>query len=504
MLAAAPLGADPAHSHQQTRSGIRDRGETMTGAWVWFSAVFWLSAAAGRTLLINDSSLLLDEDALLPHTETLLNLSGRSGNRTSSSSGFFLLDLDEGLLEGWRTLADRTSSGKEAQDGGVKALLVAAYSLIIVVSLFGNTLVCHVVVKNKRTQSSTSLFILNLAVADIFITVLNTPFTLVRFVNSTWVFGRTMCHISRFVQYCSLHVSTLTLTAIALDRRQVILHPLRPRMTPTQGGVWVAVIWIMASCFSLPHAIYQKLLTFTYSKEKERSLCVPDFPEPSDVYWQYIDLLTFILLYVLPLIIITASYITVARRLWCHNAIGDTTTAQHATQRRKRRRTLAMLFLVVGVFAVCWFPLNCYVVLLSSQAIHSSNALYFCFHWLAMSSTCYNPFIYCCLNPTFRQELRLLFDRCRWRRRVAVGSEPEHRPAVASCAPCRRAAWPDNHESLRPSHALSHLGQGSLQPSQASSSHSHNLKEAHVLFTARQALTGRTDILSVEPIVAER
>uniref|UniRef100_A0A672FKD7 G protein-coupled receptor 83 n=1 Tax=Salarias fasciatus TaxID=181472 RepID=A0A672FKD7_SALFA len=376
-----------------------------------------------------------------------------------------------GMLEDWRSLASRKSGGGESQDSGVKALLVAAYSFIIVISLFGNTLVCHVVVKNKRTQSATSLFILNLAVADIFITVLNTPFTLVRFVYSTWVFGRMMCHISRFVQYCSLHVSTLTLTAIALDRRQVILYPLRPRMSPAQGGVWVAVIWIMATCFSLPHAIYQKLLTFTYSKEKERSLCVPDFPEPSDVYWQYIDLLTFILLYVLPLLIITASYTTVARRLWRHNAIGVTTTAQHATQRKKRRRTLAMLLLVVGVFAVCWFPLNCYVVLLSSQAIHSSNALYFCFHWLAMSSTCYNPFIYCCLNPTFRQELQILFSRCRRRRRAVVDLEPELRPAVA-CGPCHRTAWPDNNESSRPRHSLS------------------------------QALTGRTDILSVEPIVA--
>lgn len=45
---------------------------------------------------------------------------------------------------------------------------------------------------------------------------------------------------------------------------QVILHPLRPRMSLSQGGIWVAVIWIMASCFSLPHAIYQKLLTFSY------------------------------------------------------------------------------------------------------------------------------------------------------------------------------------------------------------------------------------------------
>ncbi|KAI9545175.1 hypothetical protein NQZ68_038888 [Dissostichus eleginoides] len=433
----------------------------------------------------------------LHDTDHLLNVSGHLDNRTS---GFFLLDFDEGMLEDWRSLASKKRSGAESQDAGIKALLVAAYSLIIVISLFGNTLVCHVVVKNKRSLSATSLFIMNLAVADIFITVLNTPFTLVRFVNSTWVFGRTMCHISRFVQYCSLHVSTLTLTAIALDRRQVILHPLRPRMSPAQGGVWVAVIWIMASCFSLPHAIYQKLLTFTYSKEKERSLCVPDFPEPSDVYWQFIDLLTFILLYMLPLLIISVSYTTVACRLWHHNAIGDTTTAQHAAQKRKRRRTLAMLLLVVGVFAVCWFPLNCYVVLLSSQAIHSSNALYFCFHWLAMSSTCYNPFIYCCLNPTFRQELRLLFAMCRRKRRAVVGLEPELRPIAA---PCRhRTAWPDTKQSSRPGRALPHAGNSSSQQSHASSSQSQNLKDTHVLFIARQVLTGRTDILSVEPIVA--
>uniref|UniRef100_A0A8C7X1T8 G-protein coupled receptors family 1 profile domain-containing protein n=1 Tax=Oryzias sinensis TaxID=183150 RepID=A0A8C7X1T8_9TELE len=124
------------------------------------------------------SSLSCFKDSTLPFTDDLLlNASGQLGNRTSV---FFLLDFDEGMLEDWRSLANRKSSGKQSQDSGVKVLLVAAYSLIIVISLFGNTLVCHVVVKNKSTQSSTSLFILNLAVADIFITVLNTPFTLVR------------------------------------------------------------------------------------------------------------------------------------------------------------------------------------------------------------------------------------------------------------------------------------------------------------------------------------
>lgn len=146
----------------------------MTTACLCVLLLFWLGTVTRAGHPLNQSTLL--EDGMFSYTENLLNASGQFHNRTS---GFFLLDLDEGLLEDWRSLASRTRSG-ESQGGCVKALLVAAYSLIIVISLFGNTLVCHVVVKNKRAQSSTSLFIMNLAVADIFITVLNTPFTLVR------------------------------------------------------------------------------------------------------------------------------------------------------------------------------------------------------------------------------------------------------------------------------------------------------------------------------------
>lgn len=82
-----------------------------------------------------------------------------------------------------------------------------------------------------------------------------------------------------------------------------------------------------------------------------------------------------------------------------------------------------------------------------------------------------------------------------------MGLEPELRP-VAACAPCHRVAWPDDRESSRPRLPLSDPGRGSSQQSHSSSGQSCSLKDTHVLFTARQVLTGRTDILSVEPIVA--
>ncbi|KAJ8280404.1 hypothetical protein GJAV_G00054160 [Gymnothorax javanicus] len=255
---------------------------------------------------------------------------------------------------------------------------------------------------------------------------------------------------------------------------KIILHPLKPRMSTIRGVVCISVIWLMATCFSLPHAIYQKLFTFVYSKDILRSLCLPDFPEPSDLYWKYIDLATFVLLYMLPLLIISVSYTSVAKRLWRRNAIGDVTTKQYFAHRKKKKKTIKMLMAVVAVFAICWFPLNCYVVLISSQVIHTSNALYFSFHWFAMSSTCYNPFIYCWLNDNFRAELKYLAGMCRKTpSRALVHSQP-------AAAPIHRVAWAERL---------------------ASSSHSQ-AKETHGLYSTLRTQSGKTDILSVEPIVA--
>ncbi|XP_052026141.1 G-protein coupled receptor 83-like [Apodemus sylvaticus] len=287
-----------------------------------------------------------------------------------------------------------------------KIVLTFAYAVIIVISLFGNSLVCQVFVKHKEIKKSTGLLIFNLAISDILIILLNSPFALARFLSGQWVFGRIMCHVSRFAQYCSLHVSTLTLMAVAMDRHRVILHPMKPRLTHTQSLIVVGVIWSIAVFLALPHAIYQNVVTLVNMDGDTRSYCLPSFPGPSVLVSKYVDLGTFVLLYILPLLVIVVTYSHLGKRLWIQNAIGDASARQLMAHYQKRKKSIRMLILIVLVFAVCWFPLNFYVVLISSAGVENDSVLFYAFHWFAMSSTCYNPFIYCWLNRSFRAKLR--------------------------------------------------------------------------------------------------
>lgn len=61
-----------------------------------------------------------------------------------------------------------------------------------------------------------------------------------------------------------------------------------------------------------------------------------------------------------------------------------------------------MMIVVVCTFAICWLPFHVYF-LLDQFFPHMFEErfiqqVYLAIMWLAMSSTMYNPIIYCCLN----------------------------------------------------------------------------------------------------------
>lgn len=84
--------------------------------------------------------------------------------------------------------------------------------------------------------------------------------------------------------------------------------------------------------------------------------------------------------------------------------LGSTTPRQVAAQSRAKRKTIKMLVLTVICFAISWAPINFYHLLTHfSHVRHNSTAILIC-HMIAMSSSMYNPFIFCGLNEHFRRE----------------------------------------------------------------------------------------------------
>ncbi|CAH1784317.1 unnamed protein product [Owenia fusiformis] len=291
--------------------------------------------------------------------------------------------------------------------------LIIAFGILILVSLFGNVLMCHVIIKNKRMWTVTNLFITNLAIADIVITIVNIPFNIARFAFNEWPFGTAMCHLVNFSLMVSVYVSTFTLASIALDRHRVIIHPFKGRISTKQGTIVVAIVWMLAVMLSLPYAIFSKVQQRSTLLHKV-DRCIEAYPSPSDIYAQGIQLATILAQYGIPLAIISVSYGRIVKLLWLRAPLGEATVRQHMAQAKGKRKTIKILILVVVVFAICWMPLNLYHLLTDLRPDlfrHNSIAFFVCY-WIALSSVCYNPFIYCWLNENFRNEVKKVFPLC--------------------------------------------------------------------------------------------
>lgn len=289
----------------------------------------------------------------------------------------------------------------------VQALFFILYTTIFVLGIFGNVLVCYVVFRNKAMQTVTNLFITNLALSDILLCVLAVPFTPLYTFLGKWVFGKVICHLVPYAQGTSVYISTLTLTSIAVDRFFVIIYPFHPRMKLSTCIMIIMMIWTLSMAITLPYGIFMR-----YNDTMKNYVTYCEEAWPSEDFRMVFGCITTTMQFVVPFFIMAYCYISVSLRLndRAKSKPGSKSSRKEEADRERKRRTNRMLIAMVVIFLVSWLPLNA-INIVNDFYINAANWPYYylCFfmvHSLAMSSTCYNPFLYAWLNENFRKEFK--------------------------------------------------------------------------------------------------
>jgi tachykinin-like receptor len=125
----------------------------------------------------------------------------------------------ENLTIGEQILGNEINSeGSYTMPWWRQLIFLTAFVILITVALGGNLIVIWIVMAHKRMRTVTNYFLVNLAVADTLISLLNTLFTSTFLVYQDWWYGDLWCKIANFVSICTMSASVLTLMAIAIDR----------------------------------------------------------------------------------------------------------------------------------------------------------------------------------------------------------------------------------------------------------------------------------------------
>lgn len=330
--------------------------------------------------------------------------------------------------------------------GPAQVVTAGLLILLIVWTLLGNVLVCAAIVRSRHLRAKmTNIFIVSLAVSDLFVALLVMPWKAVAEVAGYWPFGA-FCDVwVAFDIMCST-ASILNLCIISVDRYWAISRPFRYQQTMTQcvALVMVGLAWTLSVLISFIPVQLQ------WHRDKAGSWGGVDPPsnlangtpwedtgEPevreencdSSLNRTYAVSSSLISFYI-PVAIMIATYTRIYRiaQAQIRRISSLERAAQHAQSCRSRAarapdaslrasikketKVLKTLSMIMGVFVCCWLPffvLNCMVPFCSGRSEDPragfpcvSETTFDVFVWFGWANSSLNPIIYA-FNADFRK-----------------------------------------------------------------------------------------------------
>ncbi|XP_051886514.1 probable G-protein coupled receptor 19 [Pristis pectinata] len=273
------------------------------------------------------------------------------------------------------------------------------FGVIWLIALFGNSLVCLVIHRSRRTQSTTNYFVVSMASADLLISVASTPFVLLHFTTGRWLLGDVMCKLVRYIQYLTPGVQIYVLLSICVDRFYTIVYPLSFKVSREKAKKMIAASWIFDAAFVSP-------TLFFYGTEG--GTCNLFLPQSwSGVIYGTVHLL---LGFLIPSVLIILFYQKVIKYIWRIGTDGRTVRRTMNIVPRTKVKTIKMFLMLNCLFLLSWFPFYVVQIWQPDQMDYTGcSALFLSIALVSFSSSASKPSLYSIFNANFRRGMKETF-----------------------------------------------------------------------------------------------
>lgn len=193
------------------------------------------------------------------------------------------------------------------------------YLFTSICSVLGNLLVILVQIFGRQSSRCIRKYLNNLAVSDICLALMSMPFMYSNIVLGHWTYPHFLCPVAQFAQLLTSFTTSSTLSIIGIERYIITLHPLSPGASWLKSkGSWLLIsTWFLGAAYAYVPTSHTEVEDFILNGDLYQQCSYRFSLSPHKL--RLIIVFNFVLTFLLPLVIITFSYVAIIRHLKEHH-----------------------------------------------------------------------------------------------------------------------------------------------------------------------------------------